>query len=339
MPITARQIAKFSLRLFITAALLIWVFSRIDIQQLNSAIKDIRWPFILANCGLGVLFYLAASIKTRFILKKQNCNVSIATLFGISAITVLYGLVTPGLLNATIKWYLLKKNTNKGTYIFSGMVYNQLTETVVVIVFGLIALIVTNPTRLLLPNVRNQYILPTVSGILLTGIIIISLLLLNRRTGSILIRIFRRIIRFLPVKMRHKADETLTQTVDFQVAGWRFHCLIVAITIAMTILSCVFAFILSAKGANIKVSIGVLVWLSATVGILGKIPISIANLGVREVTLVQFLAFYNIEPSAALLMSMIFFSGAVFMALVGAGYQIFWTVKPEKLISGFNKNT
>ena len=60
-------------------------------------------------------------------------------------------------------------------------------------------------------------------------------------------------------------------------------------------------------------------------------PISIANLGVREVTLVQFLAFYNVEPSAALLMSMIFFSGTVFMAIVGAAYQILWTFHPEKL--------
>ena len=276
---------------------------------------------------------MVASIKMQLILKKQNCNVNIATLFGTSAIASLYGLVTPGLLNATIKWYLLKKNTNKGTYIFSGMVYNQLTETVVIMAFGLIALMVTNPTKLLLPNVKNQYLLPTVSGILLTGTIVISLMLINRRTGSVFSRIFRRTIKFLPVKIQRKADETLTQTTDFQSAGWRFHCLITMLTIVMTILSCVFAFILSAKGANISVPIGVLIWLSALVGILGKIPISIANLGVREITLVQILAFYNIEPSAALIMSMIFFSGSVFMAVVGAAYQTFWTFNPAKLNS------
>jgi len=56
----------------------------------------------------------------------------------------------------------------------------------------------------------------------------------------------------------------------------------------------------------------------------------VSNLGVREVTLVGVLAFYGVEKSAALVMSMILFSSAVFMALIGAGYQIWWMMRAKR---------
>ena len=65
---------------------------------------------------------------------------------------------------------------------------------------------------------------------------------------------------------------------------------------------------------------------------LGRVPISVANLGVREVTLVGFLAFYGVEKTAALLMSMILFSALVLMAIIGAIYQISWALRSKKSV-------
>jgi hypothetical protein len=173
-------------------------------------------------------------------------------------------------------------------------------------------------------------LLPVVCGFLLAGVIVISFLLLNERTGGSLIKIMGYAVRLFPAKARAKGEEILTQIAMFHTVGWGFHFLIAVVTVVTTFVGCVVTFVLCAKGANITVSIWVLIWLSAIVGILGKIPISVANLGVREVTLVQFLAFYSIEPSASLLMSMIFFSGALFMGVIGAGYQLLWALRPDK---------
>jgi hypothetical protein len=60
------------------------------------------------------------------------------------------------------------------------------------------------------------------------------------------------------------------------------------------------------------------------------VPISVANIGIREVTLMGFLAIYGVEKPQALLMSMILFSALIVMAVIGAGYQIFWTVTAKK---------
>jgi hypothetical protein len=103
-----------------------------------------------------------------------------------------------------------------------------------------------------------------------------------------------------------------------------------SITIIAIILGGVCAYIFSARGANITAPLGVLVWLCAIVSFLGRLPISIANLGVREATLVGFLALYGVETSPALLMSMILFSSAIFMAVIGAIYQLYWAVTAKK---------
>jgi hypothetical protein len=62
----------------------------------------------------------------------------------------------------------------------------------------------------------------------------------------------------------------------------------------------------------------------AVIYVLGRVPISVANLGVREVILVGLLTIYGVDKSQALLMSMILFSALVVMAIIGAIYQIFW---------------
>ena len=80
----------------------------------------------------------------------------------------------------------------------------------------------------------------------------------------------------------------------------------------------------AARAAGIGVSIGVLMWVCAVIFLLSKIPITVANLGVREVALVGLLTGYGVSRSEALLMSMILLSSLVFMAILGGVYQLLW---------------
>ncbi|MEK7995478.1 MAG: hypothetical protein AAB403_16885, partial [Planctomycetota bacterium] len=67
-------------------------------------------------------------------------------------------------------------------------------------------------------------------------------------------------------------------------------------------------YVLAARTASIVAPVSAFVWLCSLIYVLGRMPISIANLGVREVTLVGFLAVYGVGKPAAMLMSMILFS-------------------------------
>jgi uncharacterized membrane protein YbhN (UPF0104 family) len=329
----SKQSAKLLIRILITTGLLVWVFSQIDLRQFGLAVRTARWQLLVAVWALTLFFFLIRTVKMQLILKQQDCIVSFATVFRASAVTSLYGMILPGLLSTGAKWYILKKDSGKGSNVLSSMVYNQLSTLVVMLVFGLLALMITNPMPLIKASVNHRQLLPAICGILLIIIIVISLLLLNSRTGGKIINGFGLLLRPLPEKIRQKGRQMLEQIATFQTAGAGFHVMIASITIIDTLIGGVIVYILSARAAYIQVPVGVLVWIYAAIFILGRIPISVANLGVREVTLVGFLTIYGVEKSQSLLMSMILFSVLVFMAVIGAICQISWAFSSKKTVS------
>jgi uncharacterized membrane protein YbhN (UPF0104 family) len=331
MTTRTKQLTKLLIRILITTGLLIWVFSQIDLEQFRQTIKTARWHFLFAVWVLTVILFWIRSMKMKLILKKQSCNVATATIFGATAVTCLYSMILPGVLSTGVKWYILKKETGKPSNVLSSMLYNQLSAAVVLMVFGLAALMLTNPTSLSQANTENQWLLPAICGILLTAIIVIYLLLLNKQTGGKIIKGGGFLLIPLPQKIRQKGREVLDQIATFQAAGAGFHLRIVSITIIDALIGGVITYILAARAANITAPLGgVFVWLCAGIYVLGRIPISVANLGVREITLVGLLALYGVDKSQALLMSMILFSALIVMAVIGAIYQLSWTVSEKK---------
>ncbi|MFC1637188.1 lysylphosphatidylglycerol synthase domain-containing protein [Planctomycetota bacterium] len=195
---------------------------------------------------------------------------------------------------------------------------------------GLVALIISNPTSLLIPNANNQWLLPVVCGLMLIALLLLVFLLLHNRHGTRIIEVLKIPLKPLPKAIQRKGWEILDQIAVFQTAGWRFHLAVASITTVDTLIGGVVTYILAARTANIAAPELIFVWLCAGIYIIGRLPITVANLGVREATLVGFLAMYNVEKPAALLMSMILFSALVAMAMIGAIYQISWAVAGKK---------
>ena len=330
MTIRGKQIAKFIIRILITTGLLVWVFSQIDLGQFWQAITSARWPYLIAVWVLTAAMFWIRSVKMQFVLKKLSCHIDVNTLFGATTITALYSLIIPGILSTGVKWYILKKSSGKGSKVLSSMIYNQFTTMVLMTMFGLLALIISNPTSLLFPDASNQWLLPAICGILLVTLLLLVFLLLNNRFGTGIIDLLKTTLRPFPTGIQRKGWELLDQIAVFRTAGWRFHLTASLITIFDTLVGGVITYILAARTANIDAPTLVFVWLCAAIFVIGRLPITVANLGVREVTLVGFLAFYNVEKSTALLMSMILFSALIVMAIVGAAYQFFWAITGKK---------
>ena len=228
-------------------------------------------------------------------------------------------MVLPGVLSTGVKWYILKKNTGKGVNVFSGMIYNELLEMVVIMAIGAAALMINNPIPQILP--------PSLCGTLLTVIIFVPILLLNRRVGTKAAKVFGYALKIFPVRIHQKAEDVSKQISSLQKAGWRFHTTVLFITIIASFAGGVAVYILSAKGANIETPASVFMWLCTVIYILGKLPVSIANLGIREATLAGMLGYYGVETSSALLMSMIIFSGTIFLSVIGAFLHLYQAMK------------
>lgn len=329
----AKQLVRFLLRLSVAVVLLVWVFSRLNLSHFRETVTAAKWEYLIGVWGSTALFSWVQSLALQWILKKQQCEVSMNLIFGATCVTSLYGLVLPGFVTTGIKWYILKRTTGRGTNVLSAMLYNQVTLTVVMTVVGLVGLIVVNPTRALWPESRRLWILPTVCAVVLVVIVVLSVFALNERTGRPVIRLFMAVLKPLPQSVQEKGRTLLMQLATFQFAGWRFHLAVGLINVVAALPAGWLWYLFAARAASVVVPTGVLIWLCAIVFVLGKIPVSIANLGVREVTLVVLLAGYGVSEPAALLMSMILFSSLVFLAALGVVYQLIWTLSSRQAAS------
>ncbi len=318
---TAKSILKLILRLTVTMALLLWVFSNIDTSQLKGCLHHIKWVYVLVAWALILLIQWLRAVKLRILLEEQDCFISTAGVFAATAVTLLYNFVLPGFVSTGVKWYIIKKQTRKGENVLSAMFYNQVSDIVTLTAVALVALMIANP--------GGDPRLPIVSGIMLAALILVSVLLLSRSFGGKLIAVFQFMLKPFPQVVRKKGGKVLEQIALFQNVSWSFHLYMLWLTLTRTVvLGALYVF--AAKAANVNIPLGAIVWLFVLVYLLGRLPISIANLGVREVTLVHALAPYGIEPASALLMSMVIFSTLVLMAVIGAFYKIWWTVSPDK---------
>jgi uncharacterized membrane protein YbhN (UPF0104 family) len=327
MSIRTKQILKLVAKLSVAVVLLAWVFSQVGFEQFRATVQVARWHYLIGVWLATVLFSLLQAYALRIILRKQDCEVGLHTLFATTCVTAYYSLFLPGIVSTGVKWYILKRSTGKGANVLSSMLYNQATLAVVMVVAGLVALALAVPTQATAPEAGRSSLLPVVCFTLAALVIVSSILVLNDRTGGPAIRLLIAALRPLPRLIQEKGRAMLEQIAVFQTAGWRFHAIIALINIIDGLLVGLLLYFLAARAAFVVVPVGALVWLCAVVFVLGKIPITIANLGVREVTLVGLLGLYGVAKSAALLMSMVMFSGLVFLGLLGAVYQLYWSAK------------
>lgn len=334
-----RKIIKVVLRLAITTVLLYWVARQIDIGQFRHAAHTLRWPFLLATWACTISFSVIQSVALRVSLRRQDCHVRLNTLFGASSITALYSMMLPGILSTGVKWYILTRDTGKGSRVFSGMVYNQMVLFVTMSTIGLTTLLVTNPLAPVLPQQGQNHAIRIVAAVLLVVLVPSFVLLVHPRTGGLAIRAFGWLLEPLPQRLRLKGQNVLRQIATFQAAGAGFHLKIAAINVFDTLVVLVLAYICAARAANIAVPLGMFVCLCASVYALSRLPVTVANLGLREVTLVGLLTGYGVEPSSAILMSMVLFSSHILLALIGVVYQLSWGMSSRKAIQSAEESS
>ena len=309
-----KAIIKLLVRVVITIILLLVLVSQIDLRQVYEALKKARLEYLVVVWIFSILSLLILSLKLHFILKKQQCPVPIRTIFRISAITALYSMVMPGMLSTGVKWYILKQHTGKGSNVLSSMIYNQVTDIYFRILLGLFAIAFAFPA---------QYKkVPLICGIAAIFLIIIYILLFNKHTGVKINALMRYLLKPLPKIIYNPAKTILQQLQVFQSAGLKFHLIVVAISVVVSLIS-VFVYIYAAKAALIKIPVSGLIWQSSAIYILGRLPISIANCGVREWSLIGCMSIYNVDKSQTILMSVIIFTGAIIRAIIGAIYLLF----------------
>jgi uncharacterized membrane protein YbhN (UPF0104 family) len=321
-----QPILKLILRLLITGGLLAWVCHEVGLEDILATIQTARWEYLLGVWGGTLASFWVNAWKLKCILRGLSCPVYTRTVFAVSAMGCTYSLVLPGIVSSGMKWLLLRKDTQDGSRVLSGMVYNQLSMVAVAFGIGFLALVAFEPGSVLgLPFARPERVRWVALG-LMAGLSLLVYLALAPWSGGRLLNAINTLQRWLlPQKLAAKGEGFVNHIRIFQTLPYRFHFKMAAITFVNMLLGGMLVYLCAAHAANVQVTWSVLATLSMVVYLLGRVPITIGNLGVREVTLVSLLALHGIGKPATLLMSMVIFSGLVFMAGLGVFFLLFWS--------------
>ena len=321
----SKRILKLLLRLAVTAGLLWLILGRINLDGLAEALGSAKWSYVVLSWAIGIGAYWIRAVRLRFILEKQDCRVPTRTIFGASAVTTLYSLILPGVISVGVKWYILRSFTGKAARVLSAMVYNQVSEILVRVLLSLIVVALVSP-------VSGRWI----SGLCLVVAVVTvacSLLLLHPLASRKLVVVSEFVLKPLPAVVRRGVTKTIESSRTFASCGWPFHGKVAGFNVISTLLSAVI-YLCVARATGISVPLTAFIWQASVVFVLARLPISVANFGVREVTLIGFLSLYGVDATTAVSFSLLVFSNALLMAGIGFFVQLFGMSRSDKPESG-----
>lgn len=310
MPSWARTVLK----LAVTAVILGFLVRIAGAREILGAFEDLNWAWATAMAVGALLQRLVMSAQLRLILCRSGLTVSLVRVFLANTLAALYALFLPGnIASAGVKWLDLSAATGKKAAVFNGLIYHRLVMTLLTLVIGGAALTVSNP----LPFEPLTYFL----GFFVVALTALFVCLYHPTIGVRVQAFLRRLTQVLPTRIDSYASSALDALRRFQrfgvsdhvqVFGWAFA------TIAVRTLALYFAM----QAMGLDVSLVHALWISAFLVFAATLPLTIANLGVREGLLVVALSPFGVPTSTAVALGLLLFVNQLIAALIGAIYQL-----------------
>jgi hypothetical protein len=307
---------RITLQLIFTIVVLILIFNSINITNLSQFLSSIKiWP---------LLFSLLITFLMRFLWAYQisitqapvDMHFSVYEIFRIQMIATFYSLILPGdLIAGGVSVYKLSQPDRK--YIEAGalLIFFRLIQISCLIIVGLIA-------AFLDPQIGS----PEIRILILLGLLSITIMWILFFSNQV-----KRIIDFGVNKLNGKSsslmsiydniEKLLNTILNFRSLGVNKLIYVFSLSLFAQILGLVYYFSL-AMAVDIHLSIFVIGWISSFVTIVQMIPISIAGLGVREVSYAVLLSDYGISPEQAISFSITIFAVFVIVGLVGGLFEL-----------------
>ncbi len=266
---------------------LIYLFNQIDTKQLFENVKKLNLIELLFPVVLYIFAHLMNAVKLKIIIKDR----SLSEITRFTFISLFYGTALPGqIFGDVIKAYnLIRPNDNIGE-IISIVFFDKIT--------GLFSLTILTVLGLLLMPEEISYIF-----------IFLSLVFLAFLTPFVffsgtLFRFVERIFVNIRINRRflYSKNLSLKNILLSIILGFCFQILSVIIVRSL--------------GHSIGIEISLFCWFSVTglLSIILILPVSLAGIGIRELTLITLLGFFGVSSLKAFLLSILL----LFLTLIGA---------------------
>ena len=308
----------------VLAALILGLLVRMaGLSTVINALSGARpsWLALMYLLMFAVLGYQSAVMQA--ILKQAGLVVRVSRVILAHTLARLYSLITPGeLVASAAKWKSLTDATGSGAIVLNSIVYYRFVLLLGPLVVGSMALLRANP----FPRVP----LGELAALLAIFMVLSMGFFLSRRTAPVCDRAVGYLLARLPGVIRGPGRKvllaldalramTIRQHLSFGVAGM-FEFFLVLVS-----------FWSATQALNLDLPLTTVIWVQAALLVLRLLPITFANLGIREGLLVVVLGIYDVLPGDAVALGLLLFSQYLVIAGIGAFYQIYllWAQRDE----------
>jgi uncharacterized membrane protein YbhN (UPF0104 family) len=301
-------------RAIFSCAALLWVLHATPLHTIVATLRTADLLLLIIGMALNLLTRLAAAERTQVISRALGLFVSRWQTIEALFISNFYALLSPGpVLSGVVTVYRYRRYGASITGSVGSLLASRAVECATFIALGTACVLID--TRVSLISV--QYPLALALAALLPIFVGISCWWLIHRRWT------RRVAQDNPSPGAGSGVLTKVRAVWREIMSrgpsmvWH-----AAVPATMQVLLSGAAVSVLARSLGIELSLLTATWISAAVYAVVLLPISVAGLGVREVTLVKALGLLGVAPRLAVALSVLLFLDPLVNALIGGLLQL-----------------
>lgn len=300
---------KIAIKLVLTAAILVFIFQRIPLENVVEVILASNPLFFALAVLMRLLQRILMGVRTRLLARHQAMNLSTGNLVSAGLIATFYGLFLPGsLAGGAVRWYKLNKIVSMPSEVLVLIAYDRMIDTVFMVALGLFFFLMDDAFW----GNKNLGVDLGIAFLVLLGV---YLLAFSGRVTRFFITAFLS-LGFLPAIVKQKFKKLADVVTRFGELSFSSHIQLFLLSVFIYVVGVV-AFVFLARGLFLDLAFDTLAWITSVVTAIVMLPITFSGLGVREAGLVVMLEPYGIEAASALAFSLLIFSSTVFLAAAG----------------------
>lgn len=305
---------KLVLKVAVTVALLAMLFRVADAREIFEAIRGASPVWLCLMYPVALTARVVEATLFRSLLGYVGVRLSIRRVFFASALSGLYGLVSPGDVVASFaKWQNLSAATGRKALVLSAIIYNRLVLLAVPLMAGVFALRHENPV----PDAP----LFEIAIAMWAAVVGVGVFMFHPKLGPAFDRMTRKAYSFFPEFVTRRIEYLLgsLDLIRSIPLGAHPRLLLISVTNFLALLA---STALLCRALGLSVPIWGLVMLQSVLVLSGHLQVTVAGFGVRETVFLLVLGTYGVPQAAAVAAGLLAFTMRFAFALIGGLYQV-----------------
>lgn len=301
------------LRVFFSLLLLIWVLRATPLDAIVAGLRQASPGLLLVGMLLGVAARFAAAERTQSISRALGLNVTRGQTLEALFISNFYALLSPGpVLSGVVTVYRYKSYGASMTGSVTSLLASRAIEGATFVALGTLCVLLD--PRVTLASVRVPFLLALGTLAILMVCALAWWLIHRRRTADGAAKQPQSdAVSGVLARLRAVHAEVMRRGPAMALQA--------ALPASAQVILAGAAVAVLAQSLRIDLPLVTAIWVSAAVYAAVLLPISVAGLGVREVTLLKSLALLSVPSNLSVALSVLMFADPVLNALIGGVVQ------------------